>query len=178
MFTSHRDVESRGVSQGLQLSHLSGWWTQYTRKPFCSDSIELKSEVLSLKRSSLGSIPIARSVGPLDAVGFTGFRSRNCPRKAIFGRGWTRIASEATELDAAAGRPYFQENQQVPLNLSASIVMNVRFSCSGRGRLENVVIGLTKQRCLPRRRPVTFLLPQRRGRTSQRGDRTEFHLPH
>jgi hypothetical protein len=34
---------------------------------------------LASQASDVGSIPIARSIKPVDAVGFTGFRSPNCP---------------------------------------------------------------------------------------------------
>ena len=54
-----------------------------------------------LKTSDVGSIPIARSINPVDAVGFTGFPSRKLPLKPMIldavGRGFGLPASNWTQ---------------------------------------------------------------------------------
>jgi hypothetical protein len=47
----------------------------------------------------VGSIPIARSINPVDAVEFTGFPPPKIPIKT-FGRTWTRIPAATGILDA------------------------------------------------------------------------------
>ena len=47
----------------------------------------------------MGSIPIARSINPVDAVGFTGFPPPKFPyKKPSFGRSWTRIPAASGHL--------------------------------------------------------------------------------
>ena len=54
--------------------------------------------------SDVGSIPIARSRNPVDAVGFTGFHPQERPYKIPrFGRRWTRVPLALDILDAAIG---------------------------------------------------------------------------
>jgi len=59
----------------------------------------------SLLVLDLGSIPIAPSRNPDDAVGFTGFPPPRFPLETLsFGRSWTRISVAPGVLDATIGR--------------------------------------------------------------------------
>jgi hypothetical protein len=53
---------------------------------------------------AVGSIPIARSINPVDAVEFTGFLPPKIPYQNRFGRSWTRIPpiSDRTLLEGEA----------------------------------------------------------------------------
>jgi len=49
-----------------------------------------------LEISALGSIPIARSITPVDEVGFTGFPPKIAPKMPDFGRSWTELVKSQT----------------------------------------------------------------------------------
>jgi len=54
--------------------------------------------------SDVGSIPIARSINPIDSNTFTGLKPpKTAYRRRDFGRSWTRDCCKMVQLDAATG---------------------------------------------------------------------------
>src|SRR5271155_2889226 len=60
--------------------------------------------------SDVGSIPIARSINPIDSNTLTGLKtSKIAQKKQDFGRSWTRPCCNMVQLDATSGRGGYEK---------------------------------------------------------------------